>query len=62
MIGSENSHYPLKMKTTNNRDLIVSVFPRFKQFARFHFQFSLANGDDYLSFGFSDTRLETGLS
>ena len=62
MIGSKNSRHPLKMKTTNNRDLIISAFPRFKQFARFHFQFSLANGDDYLSLGFSDTRLETGLS
>ena len=62
MIGSKNSRHPLKMKTTNNRDLIISAFPRFKQFARFHFQFSLANGDDYPDFGFSDTRLETGLS
>ena len=33
---------PIRFKTSIKRDLVPRVFPRFKQFACFHFQFSLA--------------------
>ena len=33
---------PIRCKAKTNHDLISCVFPRFKQFARFYFEFSLA--------------------
>ena len=44
VIGPENSRHsqPIRCKAKTNHDLISCVFPRFKQFARFYFEFSLA--------------------
>ena len=34
-----------QMPDLNINGVVIRVFPRFKQFACFHFEFSLANGD-----------------
>ena len=33
---------PIRFKTKINRDMVTRVFPRFRQFASFHLEFSLA--------------------
>ena len=33
---------PIRFKTKTNRDMVTRVFPRFRQFASFHLEFSLA--------------------
>ena len=49
-------------KTNTNRDLVACVFPRFRQFDCFYYEFSLALRDifflligrsDYFGFGFT---------
>lgn len=56
VIGPENRRHLLNqsdLKVRNKRDLVVRVFPRFKEFGCFHFKFSLATGSLYLSFDWS---------
>ena len=40
---------PIRTKTKRNRDLVIRVFPRFRQFACFYFEFSLAHGDIFFA-------------
>ena len=40
---------PIRCKTKNNRDPVTCIFPRFKQLACFHFEFSFANDNVNLS-------------
>ena len=71
MIGPENSQHPLnQLNAKNHRNLVTCVFPRFKQLACFHFEFSLVNDDVNLCsdlslrilwFQFFDTQLKTAL-
>ena len=71
MIGPENSQHPLnQLNEKNHRNLVTCVFPRFKQFACFRFEFSLVNDDvnlcsdwslGILWFQFFDTQLKTAL-
>ena len=53
---------PIRFKTKTDRDLVASVFPRFRQVVRFSLEFSLAALDtflrprgrcDYFEFGFT---------
>ena len=44
------SSQPIRCKIKDNRDLVARVFPRFRKFAHFHFEFSLAN--DYVNLWF----------
>ena len=69
VIGPENSQHPLnQLNAKNHRNLVTCVFPRFKQFACFRFEFSLVNDDVNLCsdwslgifwFQFFDTQLKT---
>ena len=61
---------PIRFKTKTNRDMVTRVFPRFRQFASFHFEFSLAlkvfsclliGGCRYSGFGFTTLNSNTAL-
>ena len=38
-------YQPIRFKTETSRDLVARVFPHFKQFAYFYFEFSLVTRD-----------------
>ena len=47
------SSQPNRSKTENKRGMAIRVFPRFKQVAFFHFEFSLANDNVNLYYDWS---------
>ena len=56
LTGLENSRHLLNQSDTklkNKRGMVIRVFPRFKQLAFFHFEFSLANDNVNLYYDWS---------